>query len=348
MNERLIDLLNKLVIFYEKQNMANPRIEAEKVFAKALNISRIDLYANFDRILTDEEKQNIKNITKANKEEEQDLKNILNASIVYLQKHNIKEARLIAELIFSKVLKIDRMMLFMNYSIKISDEDKEKIRKYIQKIGKDKFPYQYLFNEQEFYGRTFYVDNSVLIPRIDTESLVEVAIKYSKDAKYILDIGTGSGAIALTLAQELENSKVLAVDISNKAIEVAKKNAENMSVKNVKIIHSDLFSNVTFKEFDLIISNPPYIATDEVKEMSEDTVYEPDEALYADLEGLYYYIEISKQAKDYLKSGAYLMFEIGHNQKNAVMNILKEFGYVEIQSFKDLASKDRIVIARKE
>ena len=344
----LIELLKKTTEYFKKKSHENPRVSAEKLFSKALNMDRIMLYANFDVKLTKEQIYNIKSQLDIKEDENNEtLKYLLYSSIEYLIRHNVSEARLIAELIFSKVLKISHMTLFMKYDIKINNEDKNKIRQYLIRIAIDKIPYQYIFNEQNFYGRNFYVDKSVLIPRYDTEVLVEKVLNIAKNDDIILDIGTGSGAIALTLALELPNSKILAVDISENAVEIAKRNKKILNVKNSKIIKSDLFSNVTYDKFDIIVSNPPYISNDEIEYVSTDTIlHEPIEALFANNNGLYFYYEIARSAKNFLKNGGYLAFEIGFKQKNAVNEILKKFSYVDIENYKDVNGNDRVVIAR--
>ncbi|WP_067140025.1 peptide chain release factor N(5)-glutamine methyltransferase [Oceanivirga salmonicida] len=346
---KLIELLNKTVVFFENKKAQNPRLEAEKLFSKALNIDRIMLYANFDRILTDEEISKIRHVMKEkDTTKENTLKEFLDSSIVYLKKYNVYEASLIAELVFSKVLKIDRMMLFISYEKKINEEEKNRIREYLKKIALENMPYQYVFNEQNFYGRDFFIDKGVLIPRHDTEVLVEKVLEISKQDSLVLDIGTGSGVIAITIAKELPKSKVLAIDISDKALEISKKNTEFLNAKNVKIVKSNLFENIEFKEFDIIVSNPPYISNKEVEEVGLNTyIHEPHEALFANSDGLYFYYEISKNAKEYLKNGGYLAFEIGYKQKKAVNDILTEFGYVDIKNYTDLNGLDRVVIARK-
>lgn len=349
--EKLIDLLNKTVKFFEKKKYDKPRLEAEKIFSRALNLDRLMLYANYDRVLNDEEKEKIRNFLQNNKNEniENNLKNFLDSSIIYLTKNNISEARIISEMLFSKILNINQMMLFLEYSRKLNDEEINKIRNCLKKIAVDKIPYQYIVNEQNFYGRNFFVDRGVLIPRYDTENLVEKVIEVSKKADKILDIGTGSGVIAITLAKEIEDSKILAIDISDSALEIAKKNIEIHNVKNVKLVKSDLFQNVNYNKFDIIVSNPPYISNDEIVEMGLDTyIHEPHEALFAESNGLYFYYEIAKKSMDYLVDGGYLAFEIGYKQKNAINKILDEFGYKEIKNYKDLNGLDRVVIARKD
>lgn len=266
----------------------------------------------------------------------------------------MNEAKLKAEIIFSSILEIERMMLFTKYNEKISEEKKDKLRKFISKVGKENFPIQYLLNEQEFYGRKFYVDKGVLIPRQDTEVLVQKAIeilkkngKENKNSKKILDIGCGSGIIGITIALEIENSYVLGVDISEKALETSEKNKKMLNSKNIKFIKSDLFENVEFNSFDMIVSNPPYISLGEMGIMSDDTLHEPSEALFAENDGLYFYLEISSRAKDYLAENGFLLFEIGFRQGYKVKEIMEKFGFRNIEIIEDLNGNNRVIIGQK-
>ena len=369
----LLDILNKSVNYLEKQKVKNARLTAESIIAEIMKMERIMLYAEFERILSEDELKKIRgklnevvnklkekkisgdnNFENAVKSEKQ-LKLLLDKSIQYLEKNDIEESKLIAEIVFSHVLNIDRMMLFTKYRDDIEDEKIEKIRYFIQKIGREKFPVQYLLNEQEFYKRKFYVDKGVLIPRQDTEILVEKMIdilktKISKNQVHpkILDIGVGSGIIGITAALEVESSYVLGVDISEKALETAQKNKEILKVSNIKFLKSDLFENVEFKQFDMIVSNPPYISLNEVGIMSDDTLlHEPSEALFAENDGLYFYYEICQKAFDYLADFGYLLFEIGYKQGKNVSEIMKNFGFKNIDVIQDLAGLDRVVIGQK-
>ena len=369
----LLDILNKSVNYLEKQKVKNARLTAESIIAEIMKMERIMLYAEFERILSEDELKKIRgklnevvnklkekkisgdnNFENAVKSEKQ-LKLLLDKSIQYLEKNDIEESKLIAEIVFSHILNIDRMMLFTKYRDDIEDEKIEKIRYFIQKIGREKFPVQYLLNEQEFYGRKFYVDKGVLIPRQDTEILVEKMIDTLKDKVLkneihpkILDIGVGSGIIGITAALEIESSYVLGVDISDKALETAQKNKEILKVSNIKFLKSDLFENVEFREFDMIVSNPPYISLNEVGIMSDDTLlHEPSEALFAENDGLYFYYEICQKAFDYLADFGYLLFEIGYKQGKNVSEIMKNFGFKNIDVIQDLAGLDRVVIGQK-
>ena len=380
----LLDILNKSVNYLEKKNIKNARLTAESIIAEVMKMERIMLYAEFERILLENELKKIreklnevineskeKNISGDNDFEnivksEKQLKLLLDKSIQYLKKNDIEEGKLIAEIVFSHVLNIDRMMLFTKYRDDIEDEKIEKIRYFIQKIGREKFPVQYLLNEQEFYGRKFYVDKGVLIPRQDTEILVEKMIDIlkhnilktqdfvdkdninSKVHPKILDIGVGSGIIGITAALEIEGSYVLGVDISEKALETAQKNKEILKVSNIKFLKSDLFENVEFREFDMIVSNPPYISLSEVGIMSDDALlHEPSEALFAENDGLYFYYEICQKASDYLANFGYLLFEIGYRQAKNIVEIMTSSGFKNIEVIKDLAGLDRVVVGQK-
>jgi len=277
---------------------------------------------------------------------------LLDKSVSFLEKNEIPEARLKTEIIFSNVLGIERMMLFTKYRDEIDEEKKNKIREYIHKIGKEKFPIQYLLNEQEFYGRSFYVDKGDLIPRLDTEVLVEKALNIlneeSIEEPKVLDIGVGSGVIGITIALEVPTSKVMGVDISEKALEISSKNKKILKAGNIKFIKSDLFKNIEYKKFNMIVSNPPYISSDETDVMSEDALlHEPSEALFAGSEGLYFYNSISKKAMEYLDENGYLLFEIGYKQGEIVAKMMETYGFKNVEIIKDLAGNDRVVVGQK-
>ena len=374
----LLDILNKSVNYLEKKNIKNARLTAESIISEVMGMERIMLYAEFERMLSEDDLKKIreklndivnndKKISENNdfenmEKSEKQLKLLLDKSISYLEKNNIDESKLIAEIVFSHVLNTDRMMLFTKYRDEIENEKIEKIRYFIQKIGREKFPVQYLLNEQEFYGRKFYVDKGVLIPRQDTEILVEKMIEILKNNiqknknleknlkihPKILDIGVGSGIIGITAALEIKNSYVLGVDISEKALETAEKNKELLKVSNIKFLKSNLFENIEFKQFDMIVSNPPYISLNEAGIMSDDTLlHEPSEALFAENDGLYFYYEICQKALDYLADFGYLLFEIGYKQGKNVAKIMTSSGFKNVEVIEDLAGLDRVVVGQK-
>lgn len=228
---------------------------------------------------------------------------------------------------------------------------------YLKKYLKDKdmniaikelesgIPVQYIVGNVDFYGYTFKVNKNTLIPRFETELLVEKTIKYIN--KYfnneikILDIGTGSGCIAITLNKLLDNSRVTAVDISKNALDVAREN-NKINNTDVNFIESDVFSNINDK-YDVIISNPPYISYDEG---IMDVVYnnEPHMALYADDNGLYFYDKILMECRKYLNDRFFIAFEIGYKQGNDILNIInKYFDNVNISLEKDYNGRDRFI-----
>lgn len=205
-------------------------------------------------------------------------------------------------------------------------------------------PLAYIFHSAEFYGLEFEVDPSVLIPRPETEELVELALKYIKSGDEVLDIGTGSGAIAIAIAKNAK-AKVTAVDVSEEALKVAKQNAITNKA-NVEFVLSDLFGSLENRMFNCIISNPPYIDEKEYNEL-ESVVKdnEPKLALYGGKDGLMYYRNIIAEAPKYLRCGGMIFFEIGYNQGKEVSNLLKK-DFEEIKVLKDLEGQERMVYAR--
>lgn len=201
-------------------------------------------------------------------------------------------------------------------------------------------PVQYIVGDVDFYGYTFKVDKRVLIPRFETEGLVEIALKYLKDGDRIIDLGTGSGCIAITLKSKLPNSSIDAVDISNDALDVARINAKINNV-DINFYQGDMLC--TNKKYDAIISNPPYIAYDEeVMDIVKNN--EPNNALYADNNGLYFYHEILKKAKDYLNEEYYMFLEMGYNQGESIKQIALKYLDCNVEIKKDLQGFDRYVI----
>jgi release factor glutamine methyltransferase len=207
-------------------------------------------------------------------------------------------------------------------------------------------PVQYILGTQEFYGRSFIVNRLVLIPRPETEHLVEAALAIRPAPRYILDVGTGSGILAITLALELPDAAVTATDISQPALAVAQQNARALSAERVRFVQSDLFTGTGEERFDCIVSNPPYVASGEVLE-PQVREYEPAAALYAGEDGLAIYRRLIPRAFAHLEAGGHLLLEIGHGQRDAIRGMLEQSGFAEIGFVDDLQGVQRVATARR-
>lgn len=249
-----------------------------------------------------------------------------------------------AKLLLSDLLELNPLELLNHLHDKVDTEKCERYQKEVIALKEGK-PLQYVIGNVNFYGNPFMVDERVLIPRFETEQLVEETCKYienfSKDNLNVLDIGCGSGVIGLTLKKKFPQISVDLLDISKDALDVAKENANNLGL-DVHFIESDLFSNVS-KKYDIIISNPPYIREkEEIEQIVKDN--EPAIALYGGVDGLDYYTRILKDAKTYLKDEFLIAFEIGYQQADDIIRITKEyFDNVNITKKQDLAEKDRML-----
>lgn len=209
-----------------------------------------------------------------------------------------------------------------------------------------KRPLAYILNTAYFMGEAFYVDERVLIPRYDTEQSIDVIENLSLNAPEILEIGTGSGCVAITLAKHFEESRIVACDLSEDALAVAQINKKKHGVKHINFIKSDLFSEIE-GSFDIIYSNPPYISRTELKELDESVVsYEPLLALDGGEDGLDFYRAILRDAEHYLKPKGYLVFEIGAEQGDSVYELMKTSGYKDVNIKKDFSGLDRVVYGR--
>ena len=267
-----------------------------------------------------------------------------------LEEKQVEDSSHKADILLQFFLKMKKTQLVIHSQV---DVEEEKVTKYLNAIeevigGK---PVQYITNEQSFMNLKFYVDENVLIPQPDTEVLVETALTEVDKTIKILDLCTGSGAIAVALEHFLEEKEVeiVATDISEKALEIAKKNAiSNNANTKIKFIQSDLFTKIPQQKFDCIVSNPPYIETETIKTLSKEVQHEPKIALDGGEDGLAFYRRIAKEAFDYLEYGGKLLLEIGYNQKEKVMALLqKEKKYVNIRCIKDFENRDRVIMAEK-
>ena len=288
------------------------------------------------------------------------IKKALEYGIKLLKENNIDEPILKARIILSNILNQSKEYLMVHELTELDKQQIEIFKKDIDKLCTNA-PIQYITNKQEFMGLEFYVDENVLIPQPDTEILVEEVINICRGRSCacphknikILDLCTGSGAIGISLAKNIDNCEMTLSDISDKALNVAQKNCRVLNLqgnlnKKIKIIQSDLFENINDK-FDIIVSNPPYIKTDVIKTLDKEVQNEPILALDGGSDGLDIYRKIIKQAYKYLNTNGYLCLEIGYDQKQEVMQLIEETKqYQAIYSKKDLAGNDRIVICNKE
>ena len=277
------------------------------------------------------------------------IKETLRKGIIELKVNNIQEPSLKARLLLQYILNKPRQYLIVYDNEQLTLRQEVNFFKGIKKLAKG-IPLQHITHSQEFMKMTFYVNEDVLIPRPDTEILVEEVIKIAKriNAKKILDLCTVSGAIAISLAKYIEESQITAVDISDKAISVAKLNAKNNNVENqITFVESDLFKQLPKEKYDIIVSNPPYIKKEIIKSLDKEVQNEPKIALDGGYDGLDFYRKIISNADEFLKFTGYVCLEIGYDQKEDVLELLKNEGkYVDTSCKKDLFDNDRVIIAR--
>lgn len=294
---------------------------------------------------------------------------------------NIEEADIKLKILIEYVFKISKEKLILKYKDEINNKKVEEFRKLLKKL-ENGIPIQYIINNQEFMGLNFYVDEDVLIPQPDTEILVEEVIKYcnelrnnepedketNKDYKEniekepiinkedkninkktikILDLCTGSGIIGISIYKYLENVEIYASDISQKALNIAEKNT-NLNNAKINFINSDMFENIHIKDFDIIVSNPPYIESKVIKSLSKEVQNEPKLALDGGEDGLKFYRSILENAKDYLRKNGAIFLEIGYDQKEKIEEILKSYKiYKETKCIKDFGGNNRVIIIKK-
>lgn len=277
------------------------------------------------------------------------VKELLSKGIMLLEQNNIEDSIIKAKRLIQYVLKKTANQIIFDLDSCIKKDNETQYLEYINQIINGK-PLQYITHEQEFMGFKFYVDENVLIPQPDTETLVERAIEIVKDAQpdteniNVLDMCTGSGAIAVSIAKLCKNIKICALDISDEALEIAKKNAfENEAT--VDFFKSDMFKNISKNaKFDLIVSNPPYIKEAVISTLSKDVQNEPHIALSGGIDGLDFYRIIANNAYKYLKYQGKVLVEIGYDQEESVENLFEQtHQYDKIRCIKDLSGNDRVI-----
>jgi release factor glutamine methyltransferase len=271
----------------------------------------------------------------------------INLSIEFLQKKEIESPRVNAERLLAHTLNCKRLDLYLSYDRPLSEDEIKIYREFIRRRSKSE-PLQYIIGKVEFYGLEFKVNPSVLIPRQETEILIEEIINsVNKENKLtILDIGAGSGNISISLAMHLPNAEIIATDISSHALNTATENAYRNNVsERIKFIkhniNSDDFPN---EEFDIVVSNPPYISKEEFPKLKDELkIYEPKDALTDYSNGLSYFRVISAKSRNILKSNGKIFFEVGQGQAEDVKRILLENNFSEISIVKDYLKIDRVV-----
>lgn len=267
-----------------------------------------------------------------------------------LKAHQRPDAHIDAKLLIMYVLEMNETKLLIERTRKMDESLIKVYAAHISERAKG-VPLQYITNEQEFMGLSFYVDDRVLVPRQDTETLIETILQEAEKTsiKFGVDIGTGSGCISIALAHYIKDLKMTALDLSKGALEVATKNIKAHQLEDrITVIESDVLSQYPQdQKVDLVVSNPPYISIEDTMTLMEEVQnHEPHMALTDGGDGLSFYKKISKDAKTILREGGIIAYEIGYNQSKAVTTILEEEGYEAIRTIQDLAGKDRVVIAR--
>ena len=277
------------------------------------------------------------------------IENILKEGIGILQKNKISNPQLDSEILLSNSIKRDKKHIILNPKEVLNSEQLGKFKSLIERRKKGE-PIAYLINKKEFWKDEFFVNKDVLIPRPDSELIIEQVLKiYSKDDQLqILDIGTGSGCILLSILKERSNFYGTGIDISKKSINVSKFNAKQLNLTNrVKFFHSSV-DNFNNGKYDIIVSNPPYIEQLSLKYLEKDVVnFEPKLALSGGFDGFSKIRKVINKANYLIKKNGKFILEIGFNQKNKVIKILKEEGFYVNKAIKDYGNNDRCIISTK-
>ena len=276
------------------------------------------------------------------------IENAIKEAVEILKKNSIASAILEARILMSFVTKLSKEdIIFKATQINLSQDQEEKYFDLIHKRIK-KIPLTHLTNNREFFGNNFYVDENVLDPRPDSETLVEMMIKKYQNSSFLnlCEIGCGSGCLIISLLKHFKDWRGTAIDISEKALEIAQKNAQNNEVfERIEFLESNLFKN--FKDnqiFDIIISNPPYIPTADIENLQDEVrLFEPRIALDGGLDGLDFYRHIANQSRKFLKNNGNIFLEIGYNQHQEVVDIFEKFNFKFINSAKDLSGIIRVL-----
>ena len=278
----------------------------------------------------------------------------------YFKRAGIESARLDAEVLLAHALETERLRLYIDYEKPVLQEERDAYRALVQKRAQERIPVSQLLGEREFWSLGFKVTSDVLTPRPETETLVEWALSKANGASQeaaqlaekegkprILDIGTGSGAITLALASELPHAELVASDLSPAALQIAAENADELRTgERIRFVEGDLFEPVAKEQFDLIVSNPPYVARADEGSLPPELSHEPEMALFAGPDGLDVIRRLVAEAGDHLSPGGWLGIELSPEQADEVEGLLKEAGFTDVERRFDLASRPRVVGAR--
>ena len=271
---------------------------------------------------------------------------LINWGVKYFQDRSFENPRLEIEIFLQHIFGYKKIDLYINFEEEVTPKNLNRLREFIKRRVENE-PIQYITGVSNFYGRDFNVNKNVLIPRPETEILVNVSIDYlsSKKNPYIIDVGTGSGCIAITLAKELPSSKVIAIDYSQQALNIAKENAELVGVKNIEFLKLDFLSENLNYVADAVVSNPPYIAQEDIQSLMIDVKeFEPHRALTDNADGLEFYRILANKLDVILKKKGVLIIEVGRgNHPVEVKKLFEESGYNDIEMINDYNKDVRVL-----
>jgi release factor glutamine methyltransferase len=275
----------------------------------------------------------------------------------YFQRQGIESARLDAELLLAHALETERLRLYVDFEKPVLPAERDRFRELVRQRATLRMPVSILLGEREFWSLTFKVTKDVLTPRPDTETLVEAALAKLKGPRpaggeperawRILDLGTGSGAIALSLASELPGADITATDLSEAALQIAAENADRLPHGGkIRFLYGDLFGPVASERFDLVVSNPPYVARRDARSLPPELAHEPEMALFAGEDGLDVIRRLVAGAGSHLRAGGWLLIELAPSQAGTVEQMLAAAGFVDLERRFDLARRPRVVGGR--
>lgn len=269
----------------------------------------------------------------------------------YFQERGIENPRLDAECLLAHALGCDRLRVYLDFEKPVTEVERARFRELVQRRANERVPVSLLVGQKEFWSLPLRVTPAVLTPRPDTETLVLAALDFlrERDKVYrVLDLGTGSGAVALAIAKERPSAQVTATDVSRAALDVGRANAAALGLaERVRFVESDWFAALSGEVFDLIVSNPPYLADAEAAALAPELAHEPRAALFAGATGLEALQKIAGEASKHLAAGGALALELASAQAPSMQEFLQMAGFVEVRILKDLAGRARVVAARK-